>query len=49
MEKRLKSKSTSFGLVEVVQCGSDYRLYVAGELKCYSSDLDYIMREFDRY
>lgn len=46
----LKSKVTSLGLVEVRDLGGcRYGLYVAGTLKMQSSDLDFIMREFDRY
>ena len=46
----LKSKVTSLGLIEVRELGGcRYGLYVAGTLKMQSSDLDFIMREFDKY
>ena len=44
----LKSKVTSYGLVELRQEGGEYRLYVNGTLKKYSEDLDTMMREFER-
>lgn len=49
METRVTSKNTSMGFIEVKQSGTDYRLYVDGVLKSYSSDLNYIMGEYDRY
>jgi hypothetical protein len=47
-EMLLKSKVTSYGLVELRQEGGEYRLYVNGTLKKYSKDPDTMMREFDR-
>lgn len=46
---RLASKSTRYGLVEVKQEGSSYALYVAGELKYSSADLNFIMSKYDEY
>jgi len=45
----LKSKKGPYGLVELRQEGSMYVLYVAGSIKGQSSDLNFMMREFDRY
>ncbi len=46
----LKGKTTSYGLVEVRQESSGwYSLYVNGQLKEQSADLNYILREYDRY
>lgn len=46
----LKSKVTSAGLVEVRQTSSGwYALYVGGVLKEQSADLNFILREYDRY
>jgi len=44
----LKSKMTSYGLVELRQEGGEYRLYVNGVMKKYSKDRDTMIREFDR-
>ena len=52
MERVLKSKWVSAGLVEVKDAGTSstrYRLYVAGHLKEVSDDLSAIMRCYDRY
>ncbi|MEE1210717.1 MAG: hypothetical protein U0K60_11825 [Parafannyhessea umbonata] len=45
----IKSKMTSYGLVEIVDAGTSprYRLYVAGSLMKQSDDLSAIMWEFD--
>lgn len=45
----LKSKKGSYGLVEIRQEGSDYVLYVGGTIKEISKDLNYILRQYDRY
>ena len=45
----LKGKRTSYGLVEIREERSGYRLYVNGILKESSSDLNYILRRFDMY
>ena len=52
MEQTIKSKSLSYGLVEVRDAGAvspRYRLYLNGTLKEYSDSLDTIMRCYDRY
>lgn len=50
MERTLKSKVTSLGLIEVRELsGCRYGLYVAGLLKMQSADLNFILREFDKY
>ena len=43
----LKSKSVSYGLVELRQEGYMYCIYVNGELKEYSQNLDFLMRLFE--
>ena len=51
MEITLKSKRVSYGLVELRDAGAAnprYRIYVNGQLKQYSEDLNFLMREFDR-
>lgn len=45
----LKGKRTSYGLVEIREQGSRYGIYVNGELKESSSDLNYILQRFDKY
>ena len=46
----LKSKHTSYGLVEVRQESNGwYSLYVGGEMKEQSADLNYIMQQYDRW
>ncbi len=52
MEKTIKSKVLSYGLVEVRDAGATsprYRIYVAGQLKEYSDSLSTILSCFDRY
>ena len=52
MDKTIKSKMESYGLVEVRDGGAKsprYSLYVAGQLKEVSDDLNTILRCFDRY
>ncbi len=52
METVIKSKVVSYGLVELRDAGATsprYRIYVAGQLKEYSDDLDGIMKFFERY
>ena len=46
----IKSKHTSYGLIEVREAciAGWYALYVNGELKKQSPDLDYILGEYDR-
>ncbi len=45
----LKGKRTKHGLVEIKEKGSSYCLYINGELKESSSDLNYILRRYDTY
>lgn len=48
----LKSKVVSYGLVEVVDAGtagSRYRLYVAGQLKEVSDNLNTILSCYNQY
>lgn len=45
----IKSKMTSYGLVEIRQESGDYVLYVNGTVEAHSSSLDFIMREFDKW
>ena len=46
----LKGKTTSFGLIEVRQESNGwYALYINGQLKTQSADLNYILQEYDRY
>ena len=45
----LKGKRTSYGLVEIREKGSSYGIYVNGVLKESSSDLNYILKRFDKY
>ncbi len=52
MERTLKSKVVSYGLVEVRDGGTlspRYRLYVAGQLKEVSDSLSVILSCFERY
>ncbi len=46
-----KSKVTSLGLIEVKDSGvlGWYALYVNGQLKEQSADLNYILRQYDKY
>ena len=44
----LKSKVTSYGLVELTQEYGEYYLYINGVMKKYSKDLEHMLREFDR-
>ena len=51
METTIKSKTVSYGLVEVRDAGTKsprYRLYVAGKLKETSDNLNTILSCFDR-
>ena len=51
MAVTIKSKYVSYGLVEIKYSGSyspRYGIYVNGELKEYSDDLNYLMGLFDR-
>lgn len=45
----LKGKRTRYGLVEIKEQSGSYCIYVNGELKESSSDLNYILRRFDKY
>lgn len=47
----LKSKRTSYGLIEVrdSSIAGWYALYINGQLKEQSADLNFIMRQYDRY
>ncbi len=49
--KVLKSKRTSYGLVEIRESGvlGWYALYINGDLKAQSADLSFIQREYDKY
>ena len=49
MDRVLKAKTTSYGLVELRASGTSYGIYVAGRLKLSTSDLVYAIQEFDRY
>ena len=52
METVIKSKVVSYGLVELRDAGATsprYRIYVAGQLKEYSDDLNGIMWFFEQY
>lgn len=52
MEKTIKSKVVSYGLVEVRDAGATsprYRIYVAGQLKEISDNLSTILSCYDRY
>ena len=51
METTLKSRRVSYGLVELRDGGAAsprYRIYVNGQLKEYSEDLNFLMGVFDR-
>ena len=41
-------KPTSCGLAEIRQERGQYVLYVNGRVKCYSTDFETVMREYDR-
>jgi hypothetical protein len=47
----LKSKRTSYGLVEIKDSGVTgwYALYIDGDLKEQSADLSYIQRQYEKY
>ncbi len=47
----LKSKRTGYGLIEVREASTAgwYALYINGELKKQSADLNYILSEYDKY
>jgi len=47
----LKSKRTGYGLVEIrnSSIAGWYALYINGELKEQSADLNYIQSQYDRY
>lgn len=47
----IKSKRTSLGYIEVRESGvlGWYALFVNGQLKEQSADLNYILRQFDKY
>lgn len=47
--RRIKSKSTCYGMVEIFEDGSVYRLYVNNQYKEYSTDLNYILSRYDAY
>ncbi len=50
-KKVIKSKRTSYGLIEVRESGvlGWYALYINGELKEQSADKDYILKQYDKY
>jgi hypothetical protein len=47
----LKSKRTGYGLIEVREASTAgwYALYINNVLKEQSADLNYILREYDKY
>lgn len=47
----LKSKRTSYGLIEIRDASTAgwYALYINGELKEQSAELNYIQREYEKY
>ena len=47
----LKSKRTGYGLIEIrdSSIAGWYALYINGDLKEQSADLDYIQRQYDKY
>ena len=47
----LKSKRTGYGLIEIRDSSilGWYALYINGELKEQSADLNYIQQQYDRY
>ena len=47
MGQLLKSKTTSYGLVELRQEGTMYVLYLNGSIRSQSADLNFMIREFD--
>lgn len=49
MERTLKIKEVSYGIVELRSTGYDYRLYLNGDLICSTSDLSFILSKFDSY
>ncbi|MBR1781289.1 MAG: hypothetical protein IJ751_07815 [Oscillospiraceae bacterium] len=51
METTIKSKRVSYGLVELKDAGASsprYRIYVNGQLKEYSNDLNFMVSTFER-
>lgn len=48
MDRILKAKTVSYGLVEVRQSGSLYSIWVNGQIKEVSSDLTFILQTFER-
>lgn len=50
MEERIQAKDSSYGIVEIKRRSDGwYLLYVSGDLKSQSADLNYILREYDQY
>ena len=47
----LKSKRTSYGLIEIRDASTAgwFALYINGELKEQSADLNYIQNQYDKY
>lgn len=48
MAETIKMKRVSYGTVETQQNGTQYLLVVNGDIKQYSSSLDYILNEFNK-
>lgn len=45
----VKGKMTRYGLVEIIERGCGYGIYVNGVLKESSYDLNYILKRFESY
>ena len=45
----VKAKTSNYGFVEITQESGMYILYVNGSIQAQSSNLDYILREFDKW
>lgn len=43
----IRAKQTSIGTVEIQQSGTTYYLVINGSVSKYSSDLSFIIREYD--
>ncbi len=49
MDRILKSKTTRLGLVELRQTSIGYAIFLDGNMREYSRDLNYILRVFENY
>ncbi len=47
MTTTIRAKQTRYGTVEIQQSGTNYYLVINGRISKYSSDLAYIIREYD--